>query len=99
MSEGAVAAALGGTPRERPGVYAASSPLARVPIGSPLLVVCCRGDDPDLLDASRRFAAAATAAGDEVTVVEEAGDHFSVVDPAGGVWAAVVAAVQERVRR
>ncbi|MBB2899532.1 acetyl esterase/lipase [Kineococcus radiotolerans] len=99
LSEGAVAAALGGTPQERPEVYAASSPLARVPVGSPLVVVCCRSDDPDLLDASRRFAAAAVAAGDDVTVVEEEGDHFSVIDPGSRVWAAVTAAVRARVQR
>lgn len=96
LSEHAVAAALGGTPRERPEAYAASSPLARLPVGSPLAVVCCRGDDPDLLDASRRFAAAAVTAGDDVVVVEEEGDHFSVIDPGTRVWAEVVAAVRAR---
>ncbi|MEZ0493131.1 alpha/beta hydrolase [Kineococcus sp. TBRC 1896] len=90
LSEHAVAGALGGTPAQLPDVYAASSPLARLPLGAPVAVVCCRGDDPDLLDASRRFAAAARSAGDEVHVVEDEGDHFSVVDPSSTVWAAVV---------
>nr|WP_246314286.1 alpha/beta hydrolase [Kineococcus aurantiacus] len=91
LSEHAVAAALGGTPQDLPDVYAAASPLERLPLGSPVAVVCCRGDDPDLLDASRRFADAAAAAGDEVHVVEEDGDHFSVIDPASPVWSRVVA--------
>ncbi|WP_380175914.1 alpha/beta hydrolase [Kineococcus sp. DHX-1] len=95
LSEHAVAGALGGTPEELPAVYAASSPLARLPIGAPVAVVCCRGDDPDLLDASRRFADAARAAGDEVHVVEEDGDHFSVVDPGSAVWARVVEVLAE----
>jgi len=73
-------------------------PLSRLPIRSPLAVVCCRGDDPDLLDVSRRFAAAAQAAGDQVHVVEDEGDHYSVIDPAASVWASV-AALLEDVRR
>lgn len=98
VSEHAVAAALGGTPQQLPAVYAASSPLARVPVRSPLAVVCCTGDDPDLLDASRRFADAARAAGDDVVTVETGGHHFSVIDPASVVWADVAALVQARVR-
>ncbi|WP_432512420.1 alpha/beta hydrolase [Kineococcus sp. SYSU DK001] len=97
LSEHAVAAALGGPPHLIPEVYAAASPMARLPIGLPLAVVCCRGDDPDLLDASRRFADAALAAGDDVRVVEDDGDHFSVIDPAAPVWARVVDLL-ERVR-
>jgi acetyl esterase/lipase len=98
LSEHAVAGALGGTPEELPDVYAASSPLARLPLGAPVAVVCCRGDDPDLLDASRRFADAARAAGDEVHVVEEDGDHFSVVDPGSAVWAGLVRVLVDEVR-
>ncbi|WP_432504552.1 alpha/beta hydrolase family protein [Kineococcus arenarius] len=97
LSEGAVALALGGSPAELPQVYAASSPLRRLPIGSPVAVVCCRGDDPDLLDASRRYAAAARAAGDDVAVLEEDGDHFSVVDPRTRVWQRTLDLVTSRV--
>jgi hypothetical protein len=60
-------------------------------------VVCCDGDDPDLLDASRRFASAAVDAGDEVTVVEGPGNHFSVIDPASDVWSRVARLVVSRV--
>ncbi|WP_432498243.1 alpha/beta hydrolase family protein [Kineococcus gypseus] len=86
LGEGAVAAALGGSPEEVPAVYAAASPRARVPIGSPLAVVCGHGDSPDLLDVARSFAAAAGRAGDDVVLVEGAGDHFAVVDPASALW-------------
>ncbi|WP_432521925.1 alpha/beta hydrolase [Kineococcus sp. SYSU DK006] len=99
LSEGAVALALGGSPAQLPQVYAASSPLRRLPLGSPLAVVCCRGDDPDLLDASRRYAAAARAAGDDVAVLEEDGDHFSVVDPRTRVWQRTLDLVAARVPR
>lgn len=90
LSEHAVAAALGGPPEDLTAEYAASSPLTRVPVGSPLAVVCCRGDDPDLLDASRRFTDAARAAGDDVRTVEEDGNHFSVIDPDSTVWPRVL---------
>lgn len=97
LSEHAVAAALGGAPGELPEVYAASSPIQRLPLGLPVAVVCGVGDDPDLLDASRRFAAAADAAGDDVTVVEAPGNHFSVIDPASELWSRVVRLVVSRV--
>ncbi|NIZ92714.1 alpha/beta hydrolase [Kineococcus rubinsiae] len=89
LSEGAVAGALGGRADEVPAEYAASSPLARVPVGSPLAVVVGTADDLDLLDASRTFAAAATAAGDDIVVVEDEGDHFAVIDPGSAIWARV----------
>ncbi|NAZ80520.1 alpha/beta hydrolase fold domain-containing protein [Kineococcus sp. R8] len=89
LSEGAVARALGGRADEVPDVYATASPLARVPVRAPLAVVCGRDDDLDLLDASRTFAAAAVAAGDDVVVLEDAGDHFAVIDPASALWARV----------
>ncbi|WP_205705092.1 alpha/beta hydrolase family protein, partial [Kineococcus indalonis] len=90
LGAGAVRAALGGAPEELPRVYAASSPLARLPVGAPLAVVCGRQDDVDLLDLSRAFAAAAQRAGDDVVLVEGEGDHFSVVDPASAIWPSVV---------
>ncbi|NAZ76714.1 alpha/beta hydrolase fold domain-containing protein, partial [Kineococcus sp. T13] len=99
LSEGAVALALGGSPAQLPHVYAASSPLRRLPLRSPVAVVCCRGDDPDLLDASRRYAAAARAAGDDVAVLEEDGDHSSVVDPRSRVWERTLELLTSRVRR
>lgn len=97
-SEGAVAAALGGRAAERPARYAASSPIDRVPVRAPLAVVVGRGEDPDLLEVSRTFAAAAAAAGDDVVLVEGEGDHFAVVDPGSAVWSSVVGLVSARLR-
>lgn len=62
LGAGAVAQALGGRADERPEVYAASSPAHRLPVGSPLAVVCGLDDDPHLLDLSRAFVRAARAA-------------------------------------
>ncbi|WP_369068323.1 alpha/beta hydrolase family protein [Kineococcus terrestris] len=98
LSEGAASRALGGRAEEVPDVYAASSPLARLPIGLPVAVVRARQDDPDLLDVSRSFAAAARAAGDDVLEVEGEGDHFAPVDPASPLWAEVADLVATRVR-
>ncbi|MBG0831159.1 alpha/beta hydrolase fold domain-containing protein [Planomonospora sp. ID67723] len=100
LSSGAVAAALGGSVAEAPDVYARSSPMERLPLGVPQLVVQGDGDDLDLVDLGRRYARAAREAGDDVTYLEMAGDHFDVIDPASPIWratateiAAVIAAV------
>ncbi len=86
LSNGAVAAALGGSIHERPDTYAAADPMARLPIGVPTLIVQGREDDPDLVDMNRRYVAAARAAGDEVTWLEQPGDHFAVIDPRSELW-------------
>ncbi|MET8141114.1 alpha/beta hydrolase fold domain-containing protein [Sphaerisporangium sp. NPDC005288] len=86
MGVGAVAAALGGDAHELPEVYAAASPLARLPLGVPHLVVQGTDDDPDLVDIGRRYA---RAAGPEAVHVERPGDHFAVIDPDAPIWHAV----------
>lgn len=91
LGEGAVSAALGGRRAELPDVYRRSSPIARLPIGSPVAVVCGLQDNLDLLDISRTYAAAATAANDEVTVLEDRGDHFAVIDPDSPIWSRTAA--------
>ncbi|MDF5754230.1 alpha/beta hydrolase [Spongiactinospora sp. TRM90649] len=96
LSGGATAGALGGGHDRLPAVYAASSPLARVPLGGPQLVVQGAQDDLDLIDFNRRYTRAAEAAGDHVTYLEQPGDHFSVIDPAAGIWAATAAEMAAR---
>lgn len=86
LGTGAVPAALGGTPAERPERYAAADPMARLPLGVAQLVVQGRADDPDLVDSARRYVPAARAAGDTVTYLERPGDHFAVIDPASPIW-------------
>jgi alpha-beta hydrolase superfamily lysophospholipase len=67
-----------------------------VPLGVPVLLV--HGDRDDTVPPlrSREFAAAARAAGDDVTLVEPAADHRQVVDPGHPAWAAVPAWLGER---
>ncbi|MDH2426288.1 alpha/beta hydrolase [Sphaerisporangium sp. TRM90804] len=96
VSAGAVAGALGGGADEIPEVYAASSPLERLPLGVPQLVVQGASDDPDLVDVNRRYA---RAAGEEAVYLELPGDHFAVVDPASAIWHATAAELAARLTR
>ncbi|WP_081898819.1 alpha/beta hydrolase family protein [Herbidospora cretacea] len=98
VGTGAVAHALGGPSTEIPEVYAAADPMRRLPLGVRQLVVIGRDDDLDLIDFNRRYAAEATAAGDDVSYVERPGDHFAVIDPAAEIWASTMAEVAERLR-
>ncbi|MFD1931971.1 MULTISPECIES: alpha/beta hydrolase family protein [Nonomuraea] len=100
LSSGAVAAALGGPARGDCGsphaTYAESSPLLRLPLGVPQLIVQGSGDDLDLIDFSRRYARAAEAAGDEVTYMEMSGDHFAVISPRTPIWRTTALAIADR---
>lgn len=87
VGDGAVAAAVGGSPAELTVAYVASSPLHRLPLGIPQVIVTARDDSPDINDLSRRYAAAAQAAGDDVTVIHGDGDHFTLIDPDSRIWA------------
>ncbi|TDD17144.1 hypothetical protein E1294_28865 [Nonomuraea diastatica] len=100
LSSGAVAAAMGGpsaAPGERPSgdadVYGAGSPLLRVPIGVPQLIVQGAADDLDLIDFGRRYAQAARRAGDDVTYLEPPGGHFDVITPTTSIWQAAAEAI------
>lgn len=103
LSSGAVAAALGGhasgeseVPHER---YTSSSPLLRLPLGVPQLIVQGSGDDLDLVDFSRRYARAAEEAGDEVTYMEMSGDHFAVITPRTPIWRTTALAIADHLSR
>jgi acetyl esterase/lipase len=87
LSDGAVAAALGRSAVELPDVYAAASPLQRLPLGIPQVIVTARDDSAVPNDLSDRYVAAARAAGDPVTAVHGDGDHFTLIDPASRLWA------------
>ncbi|MEV0385176.1 alpha/beta hydrolase [Nonomuraea sp. NPDC050643] len=89
IGTGAVAAALGDA-RD-----ADASPLLRVPLGVPQLVVQGAADDLDLVDFGRRYARAAQQAGDDVTYLEMPGDHFDVITPSTPIWQATARAITE----
>jgi acetyl esterase/lipase len=91
VGDGAARDLLGGTPDEVPERYADASPIERVPIGVPQLVVHGEDDQTVPPEIARRYVEAARAAGDDVTLVMRAGGGHGVhLDPAAPAWSAVV---------
>jgi acetyl esterase/lipase len=78
---------MGGTPAEVPERYAAADPMRLLPLGVPTLLVHGAGDETVPVERSRRYAAAARAAGDPVELVEpSAGQHTAHIDPRSAAW-------------
>lgn len=94
IGEDATADFMGGSPESLPGPYEHASPLARVPTGVPTLLVHGDADVRVPIGMSERYAAAATAAGDQVeTLLYEGVDHLGVIDPAAAPWRDVAARI------
>jgi pimeloyl-ACP methyl ester carboxylesterase len=67
--------------------YAQADPMQLVPLGVPILLVHGAGDETVPVKRSRRFADAARAAGDDVTLIEpNPGGHRVHVDPRTEAW-------------
>ncbi len=91
LGDGAALAFAGGTPGERPGVYAAADPALRLPAGVPLLLLHGDADDRVPIEQSRVYAELARAAGDRCELVElPEVDHFALIDPRSTVWETLV---------
>lgn len=79
---------LGGAPEDVPERYEIASPAARLPLGVRTVIVHGTLDDRVPVEASRGYAVAARAAGDDVHLEELEGvDHFAVIDAASPAWA------------
>ena len=91
LSDGAADALMGGPPERVPERYAAGSPIERLPLGVPALLVHGGRDDTVPVELSRDLHAAAVAAGDacELVVLEGEG-HFEHIDPATAAWGTVI---------
>ncbi|MEM9135281.1 MAG: prolyl oligopeptidase family serine peptidase [Actinomycetota bacterium] len=90
LSDGAVRELLGADSATAPELYAAASPAALLPLDVAQLVVHGHADDSVPLDLVEDYVAAATAAGDDVTLVSPTDvDHFHIIDPTHAVWSAV----------
>lgn len=100
LGSGAVAAFLGTGGGPLPDdVVAVTSPAALVPTGVPTLVVTGDRDDRVPASQSERYAEAARAEGDDVTLEVVAGEgHFEHLDPASGVWAVTRGWLDARLR-
>ncbi len=84
-----IEAFMGGAPADRADEYTAASPVRRLPLGVPLLVV--HGDADEMVPPAMvcDYVAAAKAAGDEVTFDLRPGEgHFDHLDPSSPAWAA-----------
>lgn len=91
VGSSAVTDLVGGTPAQVPDRYALADPIARLPIGVPVRCVHAPADDLVPIEQSEAYVAAATAAGDDATLVTASGDHFTVIDPVTPDWALCVA--------
>ena len=87
LSSGAVRDLLGGGRTDVPDHYADASPLARLPLGVPQLVVHGLADADVPPDLAGSYVDAARAAGDPVDFHAPPDvDHFHIIDPAHPVW-------------
>jgi acetyl esterase/lipase len=92
LGEGATAAFMGGHADAVPDRYADASPIERVPVGVPALLVHGDADERVPVSMSSSYAEAARAAGDAVDVALRAGeDHFVHLNVDAGAWGDVVA--------
>jgi pimeloyl-ACP methyl ester carboxylesterase len=95
LDDGAVAALLGGGPAEWPERYAAADPLSLVPPRLPTVIIHGAFDRHVPIGISRGYAAAATAAGGAVQLVDLPDvEHFALIDPVGRTWRAVTSALR-----
>jgi pimeloyl-ACP methyl ester carboxylesterase len=82
---------LGGPPEKWPRRYDMASPIERLPLGVPQLLVHGDADDVVPVTISRGYADRASYGGDRCELVEIAGgDHDEHLDPVSRSWAAVV---------
>jgi acetyl esterase/lipase len=79
---------LGGSPDEVPERYAQADPMRRLPLRVPVGLVHAHGDETISAQRSRAYAAAARAAGGDVTLVEPPGGHRDPIDPRSTAWRA-----------
>jgi pimeloyl-ACP methyl ester carboxylesterase len=92
LGGGAVVEWLGGPPGEIPDA-GSPDPAARLPLGKPHVLVHGVDDDRVPVDHARRYAARASAAGDDCRLVEVECGHFEPIDPRSAAWPTVVDAV------
>jgi acetyl esterase/lipase len=99
IGEDAVVQFLGAGPDEAPELYAAASPLRRLPVGVASVLIHGDADNRVPIAQSRDYARAALAAGDQCQLHElPGGDHFELIDPGGRAWPVVVEQLRGQAR-
>jgi acetyl esterase/lipase len=86
----AARALLGGSVDEVPERYAQADPMRRLPLHVPVGLVHASGDETVSPQRSREYAAAARAAGGDVTLAEPDGGHRDPIDPTSAAWQAAL---------
>jgi acetyl esterase/lipase len=95
LGDGATAELMGGHAGELPDAYAEASPIERLPLGVPALLVHGEADDRVPASMSSSYAEAARTADDEVELILRPGeDHFVHLDVDGPAWGDVVGWLQ-----
>jgi acetyl esterase/lipase len=90
LSDGAVRELLASDRITAPDRYAEASPIRRVPLGVPQLIVHGPDDEHVPFALASSYAEAARLAGDVVELHDPPGvDHFDVIDPTHAVWATI----------
>jgi acetyl esterase/lipase len=97
LSRHAAEELLGGPPTKWPQRYDLASPIERLPLRVPQLLVHGDADDEVPIGIARAYAERAAYADDPCELVEIAGGgHEEHLDPGSRAWAAVVAWLEER---
>jgi acetyl esterase/lipase len=95
IGDRATQALLGAEPYADPDLYVAASPIRRLPLGVPALLIHGDEDNRVPIEQSRSYAAAARAAGDDCALRELTDtDHFQLIDPAAAAWTLTRARLQ-----
>jgi pimeloyl-ACP methyl ester carboxylesterase len=92
LSRRAAESLLGGSPMKWPARYDAASPIERLPLGVPQLVVHGDADDVVPISIARGYAERAVAAGDPCEFAELPGcGHMEHLDASSDAWRTVTA--------
>jgi acetyl esterase/lipase len=97
LSRGAAGRFLGGPPGKLPQRHDLASPIERLPLRLPQLLVHGEADDVVPIELSRRYARRAAEGGDPCELVELPGvGHYEHLDPNTEAWGAVSTWLEER---
>jgi acetyl esterase/lipase len=97
LSDDAVGRLLGGTPGEHPRRYELASPVERLPLGVPQLLVHGDADDVVPISIARGYGRRALDAGDPCELIELPGlGHMEHLDPRSVAWPPVMRWLEQR---